>query len=134
MLISNLVGWALPVYLSFKAIKTPVPQDDIQWLTYWVVFGFFKFLESFALRIVLYLSWYFAFKTIFIVCRSLRGRYPSSAASCARGLLCAKLWLQLPTFRAHKRSTSCSSPFSPTSTRAVAHDRYRDRRRNNCSS
>ncbi|KAJ7818470.1 TB2/DP1, HVA22 family-domain-containing protein [Mycena olivaceomarginata] len=75
MLISNLVGWALPVYLSFKAIKTPVPQDDIQWLTYWVVFGFFKFLESFALRIVLYLSWYFAFKTIFI------------------------LWLQLPTFR-----------------------------------
>ncbi|KAJ7831436.1 TB2/DP1, HVA22 family-domain-containing protein [Mycena leptocephala] len=74
--VSNLVGWALPAYLSFKAIESPSPQDDIQWLTYWVVFGFFNFLESFALRAVLYyLPWYFAFKTIFI------------------------LWLQLPAFR-----------------------------------
>ncbi|KAJ7719228.1 TB2/DP1, HVA22 family-domain-containing protein [Mycena maculata] len=74
--ISNLVGWGLPAYLSFKAIETPSPQDDIQWLTYWVVFGFFNFLESFALRIVLYyLPWYFAFKTVFI------------------------LWLQLPAFK-----------------------------------
>ncbi|KAJ6455589.1 TB2/DP1, HVA22 family-domain-containing protein, partial [Mycena vitilis] len=74
--VSNLVGWALPAYLSFKAIESPSPHDDIQWLTYWVVFGFFNFLESFALRVVLYyLPWYFAFKTIFI------------------------LWLQLPAFR-----------------------------------
>ncbi|KAK0444912.1 TB2/DP1, HVA22 family-domain-containing protein [Desarmillaria tabescens] len=74
--VSNLVGWALPAYLSFKAIESPSPHDDIQWLTYWVVFGFFNFLESFALRLVLYyVPWYFAFKTLFIV------------------------WLQLPVFR-----------------------------------
>jgi receptor expression-enhancing protein 5/6 len=74
--VSNLVGWALPAYLSFKALETRGVQDDIQWLTYWVVFGFFNFLESFALRVVLYyLPWYFAFKTLFI------------------------LWLQLPVFR-----------------------------------
>lgn len=74
--VSNLVGWALPAYLSFKAIESPSPNDDVQWLTYWVVFGFFNFLESFALRVVLYyLPWYFSFKTIFIV------------------------WLQLPAFR-----------------------------------
>jgi len=74
--VSNLVGWGLPAYLSFKALETPGHQDDVQWLTYWVVFGFFNFVESFALRIVLYyLPWYFAFKTVFI------------------------LWLQLPTFR-----------------------------------
>ncbi|KAF8060883.1 TB2/DP1, HVA22 family-domain-containing protein [Lyophyllum atratum] len=74
--VSNLVGWALPAYLSFKAIESPSHNDDIQWLTYWVVFGFFNFLESFALRVVLYyLPWYFAFKTIFV------------------------LWLQLPAFR-----------------------------------
>ncbi|KAK7041769.1 ER membrane protein DP1/Yop1 [Paramarasmius palmivorus] len=66
--VSNLVGWAIPAYLSFKAIESPSPQDDIQWLTYWVVFGFFNFLESFALRVVLYyIPWYFAFKTVFIV-------------------------------------------------------------------
>ncbi|TFY77752.1 hypothetical protein EWM64_g6261 [Hericium alpestre] len=74
--VSNLVGWALPAYLSFKALETPGHQDDVQWLTYWVVFGFFNFIEGFALRIVLYyFPWYFAFKTVFI------------------------LWLQLPAFR-----------------------------------
>jgi len=74
--VSNLVGWGLPAYLSFKAIETPTPHDDVQWLTYWVVFGFFNFLESFAIRLVLhYLPWYYAVKSIFIV------------------------WLQLPAFR-----------------------------------
>ena len=74
--ISNLVGWGLPAYLSFKAIESPSQHDDVQWLTYWVVFGFFNFLESFALRVVLYyVPWYFAFKSLFIV------------------------WLQLPAFR-----------------------------------
>ncbi|KAG6810366.1 hypothetical protein H0H92_012174 [Tricholoma furcatifolium] len=73
---SNLVGWALPAYLSFKAIESPSPADDIQWLTYWVVFGFFNFIESFAARMVLYyIPWYYAFKTLFII------------------------WLQLPAFR-----------------------------------
>ena len=74
--VSNLVGWALPAYLSVKALESPSPADDIQWLTYWVVFGFFNFTESFALRIVLYyFPFYFAFKPLFI------------------------LWLQLPAFR-----------------------------------
>jgi len=74
--VSNLVGWALPAYLSFKAIESPSPHDDVQWLTYWVVFGFFNFLESLALSVVLYyVPWYFAFKSAFIV------------------------WLQLPAFR-----------------------------------
>lgn len=74
--VSNLIGWGLPAYLSFKAIESPGVQDDVQWLTYWVVFGFFNFLESFALRIVLYyFPWYFTFKTGFV------------------------LWLQLPAFR-----------------------------------
>ncbi|KAH7884094.1 TB2/DP1, HVA22 family-domain-containing protein [Phlebopus sp. FC_14] len=74
--VSNLVGWALPAYLSFRALESPSPDDDIQWLTYWVVFGFFNFTESIALRVVLYyFPWYFAFKTVFI------------------------LYLQLPAFR-----------------------------------
>lgn len=74
--VSNLVGWALPAYLSFKAIESPSPHDDVQWLTYWVVFGFFNFLETFAARVVLYyIPWYYAFKTLFV------------------------LWLQLPYFR-----------------------------------
>lgn len=80
--VSNLIGWGLPAFLSFRAIESPGTQDDVQWLTYWVVFGFFNFLETFALRVVLYyLPFYFAFKTVFL------------------------LWLQLPQFRV---SFSCT--------------------------
>ncbi|KAL1689077.1 TB2/DP1, HVA22 family-domain-containing protein [Schizophyllum commune] len=109
--VSNLVGWALPAYLSFKAIESPSAQDDIQWLTYWVVFGFFTFTESFALRVVLYyFPWYFAFKTLFII------------------------WLQLPYFRgaqttyitflkpllAQISSSRVVAPTSPETTSAAA--------------
>jgi len=74
--VSNLVGWGLPAYLSFKALESPGHDDDVQWLTYWVIFGFFNFAEGFALRALLYyFPWYFSFKTLFI------------------------LWLQLPAFR-----------------------------------
>lgn len=74
--VSNLLGWGLPAYLSLKALETPSAHDDVQWLTYWVIFGFFTFIESFALRVLLYyLPWYYAFKSLFI------------------------LWLQLPAFR-----------------------------------
>ncbi|CAE6430785.1 unnamed protein product [Rhizoctonia solani] len=74
--VSNLIGWALPAYLSLKAIESPQAEDDVQWLTYWTVFGFFNFLESFALRMVLYyFPFYYIFKTAFI------------------------LWLQLPATR-----------------------------------
>ncbi|KAH8799548.1 TB2/DP1, HVA22 family-domain-containing protein [Flagelloscypha sp. PMI_526] len=74
--VSNLIGFGLPAYLSLKALESPGHADDVQWLTYWVVFGFFNFLESIALSVVLYyMPWYFAFKSLFI------------------------LWLQLPYFR-----------------------------------
>ena len=74
--VSNLIGFGLPAYLSLKALETTTHQDDVQWLTYWVVFGFFNFLESFALSVVLYyFPWYFSFKSLFI------------------------LWLQLPYFK-----------------------------------
>ncbi|KDN43391.1 hypothetical protein RSAG8_06175, partial [Rhizoctonia solani AG-8 WAC10335] len=65
---SNFVGWGLPAYLSMKAIETPSGRDDVQWLTYWVIFGFLTYLESFALRVILYyLPWYFALKTVFVL-------------------------------------------------------------------
>jgi receptor expression-enhancing protein 5/6 len=57
--VSNLIGWALPAYLSFKALESPGHDDDVQWLTYWIVFGFFNFMEGFALSVLLYyLPWY----------------------------------------------------------------------------
>lgn len=59
--LSNLLGWALPAYLSLRALETPGHDDDTQWLTCtsarrahdpadraadWVIFGAFNFLES----------------------------------------------------------------------------------------
>ncbi|KAF8725217.1 hypothetical protein AX14_008240 [Amanita brunnescens Koide BX004] len=74
--VSNLVGFVIPAFLSFRAIESPSPNDDVQWLTYWIIFAFFNFVESSALRVVLYyFSWYFPVKTVFL------------------------LWLQLPAFR-----------------------------------
>ncbi|KAF5338542.1 hypothetical protein D9757_014837 [Collybiopsis confluens] len=32
-------------YLSFKAVESPSSQDDVQWSIYWVIFGFFNFME-----------------------------------------------------------------------------------------
>ncbi|KAG9035457.1 ER membrane protein DP1/Yop1 [Tulasnella sp. JGI-2019a] len=88
--VSNLVGWALPAYLSYRAIETPATEDDVQWLTYWTVFGFFTFLESLALRPVLYyVPYYFPIKTAFV------------------------LWLQLPTTRVRAvrvQNQFCANP------------------------
>ena len=85
--VSNLLGWVLPAYLSVKAIESPATRDDVQWLTYWVVFGFFNFLESLALRVILYyFPWYFAFKSVFVI------------------------WLQLPGFRVSAPPSSAYTP------------------------
>jgi hypothetical protein len=53
--LSNLLGWALPAYLSIKALESPGHDDDAQWLTYWIVFGAFTFLESLSTVLV---AWY----------------------------------------------------------------------------
>ncbi|EPQ30168.1 uncharacterized protein PFL1_02284 [Pseudozyma flocculosa PF-1] len=65
--LTNVVGFFLPAYFSMKALETPQPQDDIQWLTYWVVFGFFTFLESFSTVILYYVPWWYTIKTLAIV-------------------------------------------------------------------
>jgi len=65
---SDFIGWAIPAYLSFKALEHPAPQDDVQWLTYWVIFGFINLAESTVLGLILYyLPWYYALKSIFLV-------------------------------------------------------------------
>ncbi|KAJ9114935.1 hypothetical protein QFC20_001309 [Naganishia adeliensis] len=66
--ITNLVGWALPTYLSCRALESPQSGDDKQWLTYWIIFGLLNLLESAALRVILYyIPQYFTFKLAFLV-------------------------------------------------------------------
>jgi len=65
--LSNLLGWAVPAYLSLKALETPGHDDDTQWLTYWIIFGAFNFVESLSKVLVAWFPYYFTFKTIFIL-------------------------------------------------------------------
>jgi len=66
--VSNLIGWALPAYLSVQAIESPGTNDDKQWLTYWVVFGSLNLAESMGLRAILYwIPMWFVFKTLFTI-------------------------------------------------------------------
>ncbi|GAK65549.1 uncharacterized protein PAN0_009c3766 [Moesziomyces antarcticus] len=65
--LTNLLGFFVPAYFSLKALESPQPEDDVQWLTYWVVFGMFTFLETFSSIVLYYVPWYYTIKTLAIV-------------------------------------------------------------------
>lgn len=75
--ITNLIGWALPAYLTCHALESPQKGDDAQWLCYWIVFGFLNYIESAALRVVLYyIPHYFTIKlaaTVWLMLPQTRG-------------------------------------------------------------
>ncbi|KAL1926376.1 hypothetical protein VTP01DRAFT_5897 [Rhizomucor pusillus] len=74
-LLTNFISWVYPAYASFKAIESPSPYDDKQWLTYWTVIGFVQIIEYFSDILLFWIPFYFLFKTLFV------------------------LWLALPQFR-----------------------------------
>lgn len=59
--LSNLIGVVVPVYFSMRALETPQAQDDVQWLTYWCVFGVFTILETFSDILVSWFPFYCTF-------------------------------------------------------------------------
>mmetsp|Transcript_31335 Transcript_31335/g.64937 ORF Transcript_31335/g.64937 Transcript_31335/m.64937 type:complete len:127 (+) Transcript_31335:157-537(+) len=71
----NIVGFMYPAYMSYKAIRTPAPDDDTQWLTYWVIFGMFSFVEFFLDIFLQWVPLYHEAKLVFLI------------------------WLAIPTFK-----------------------------------
>ncbi|CAO1621623.1 unnamed protein product [Jaminaea pallidilutea] len=65
--LTNLIGFAAPAYFSLRALESPQPQDDVQWLTYWVVFGFFTFIETFVNVILYWFPFYYTIKTFVVL-------------------------------------------------------------------
>jgi len=66
----NLVGFMYPMYASFKALKTEVKDDDTEWLTYWVVYGFCTLVEDFCQAVFNETAWstiYFTGKIVFLL-------------------------------------------------------------------
>jgi receptor expression-enhancing protein 5/6 len=66
-LVSDLVAFLYPAYASFKAIDSASPEDDAQWLTYWVVFSFFSVIENSLWFIVGWIPMYFVLKISFFL-------------------------------------------------------------------
>ncbi|KAK1941341.1 Receptor expression-enhancing protein 5 [Phytophthora citrophthora] len=66
-LICNLVGFVYPAFCSFKAIETDDKKDDVQWLTYWVVYACFNIVEIFADFLLYWIPFYYAFKLGFLL-------------------------------------------------------------------
>ncbi|CAG8712528.1 23209_t:CDS:2 [Racocetra persica] len=66
-LLSDIIGWLYPAYASFKAIESKETSDDVQWLTYWTVYGFINMVEFFSDFILYWVPFYFLFKTVFFL-------------------------------------------------------------------
>lgn len=64
--LSIAIGFIYPAYASILAIETPDKSDDKQWLTYWVVFSFFSFLEFFTDHLLFVLPFYYLLKVLFL--------------------------------------------------------------------
>lgn len=46
--LTDLVGYLYPLYKSIEALESMNADDVTDWLTYWLVFGFFKTIERFV--------------------------------------------------------------------------------------
>jgi receptor expression-enhancing protein 5/6 len=65
--ITCLVGIVIPSICSIRALETKDPEDDKQWLTYWVVYGLFTFIDLFSGFILKYIPFYFVLKIAFLI-------------------------------------------------------------------
>ena len=72
------VGIVIPALLSMKALESQDTEDDKQWLTYWIVFGIFTFIDLFTNFLLKFIPFYFVLKILFLI------------------------WLFLPSFRGAK--------------------------------
>merc|ERR1719273_2621353 len=67
-LISDLVCFVYPAYMSFKAIDSQQIEDDMQWLTYWIVFSTMAILETTNVKYLFeYVPFYFFLKIAFMI-------------------------------------------------------------------
>ncbi|GAA5970689.1 hypothetical protein JCM8115_005996 [Rhodotorula mucilaginosa] len=109
--LSNFLGFALPAYFSLKALETPGHEDDIQWITYWIVFSSFSFVESFSRVLVAWFPYYYVFKTVFILYLIL----PST-----RGAIVIHDKLFKPVFNQRKTPATTTTTTSSSTTPVAA--------------
>ena len=65
--ITNFIGFLYPAYASIRAIQVRDSKNEMQWFTYWVVFGFLVVFEGIFDGLISSIPFYFALKLIFVV-------------------------------------------------------------------
>jgi hypothetical protein len=65
--ITAVVGFAFPVYGSFKVIEQPEPESVRRWLRYWVVYALFCVAEAVLDRLLFWVPVYNGVKIAFLV-------------------------------------------------------------------
>lgn len=66
-LISDLIGFAYPSYMTLKAIESKETTDDTEWLMYWVVFATLFLVENFLEWVLYWIPHYYALKVTFLL-------------------------------------------------------------------
>ena len=66
-ILTNLIGVAYPVFMSFYALESDGADDDKQWLTYWVVFGLFSIVDQFAGFVLAFIPFYYVLKVATLI-------------------------------------------------------------------
>ncbi|GFH52192.1 hypothetical protein CTEN210_08668 [Chaetoceros tenuissimus] len=66
-LVTDLVSFIYPAYMSFKALDSANATEHTQWLTYWVVFSFVSIFENVFGFITEFIPFYFVIKVSFFV-------------------------------------------------------------------
>jgi len=79
-LIVTIVGVAFPTYASFKALESTDATDKYQWLSYWIIYGFFSLFEKVTDTFVSWIPFYFEVKLIILVLLQLPGPKLASVA------------------------------------------------------
>mmetsp|Transcript_85050 Transcript_85050/g.147553 ORF Transcript_85050/g.147553 Transcript_85050/m.147553 type:complete len:137 (-) Transcript_85050:89-499(-) len=54
-------------FMSFRAVKSPSPDDDKQWLMFWVIWSSLSTVEKFSLGLLSYMPLYYEAKAAFVV-------------------------------------------------------------------
>jgi len=66
----NFAGFIIPGYYSLHALFTTGTTNDIQWLTYWVVYAFLAVIES-AIHASYWFPFYYILKLVLVLWMSL---------------------------------------------------------------
>jgi receptor expression-enhancing protein 5/6 len=75
-LIFLIMCFLLPAYNSFKALRSSEnADDDKQWLTYWIVFSFFTFFDSFLSQVFHFIPYFGLFRLAFMILIYTKSEY-----------------------------------------------------------